>query len=134
MSSELSWKPKRVGPMYCSSGCGGGCQWKDWVRANTQAKQLAKVLGAGWSPEVWENLGWYFAAIHESNHIRVTPSGKRWRAFMGENMPGGRWSACADTPQAAVAETLAQAKVDRDRIQKLIASVEKSARRTKGGK
>lgn len=56
-----SWKPARHGIMYCSPACGCGCTWKDYQDAVADADALAKRLGEGWKPDVWENGGWHYS-------------------------------------------------------------------------
>jgi hypothetical protein len=54
------WTPKLEGAIYCSPACGGCCKKEDFDRASERAHAVAKMLGAGWVPRVWENLGWHF--------------------------------------------------------------------------
>jgi hypothetical protein len=71
-----SWTPilSADGQYYCSPRCGGGhfCR-KEWYdSAVSNAAKLAEVMGDGWTPNVFENLGWYYDA---SNGIgRITTS------------------------------------------------------------
>lgn len=55
-----AWKPKRHGNFYCSPACGGECTWAAYQKAVKDSKALAKKLGKGWKPRVWENLGWHW--------------------------------------------------------------------------
>lgn len=57
------WTPRhhQLG-IYCSPACGGRCTRVAYEEAVTEAAKLARHMGAGWSPEVWENSGWYFKA------------------------------------------------------------------------
>lgn len=59
---QLSWKAVRRGATYCSPGCGAKCTWEKYQHAKRMARALAKRLGPGWKPEVWENMGWHWKA------------------------------------------------------------------------
>ena len=67
----LSWKPRLQGEIYCSPACGGGCTKVAHDAAKKQASELAKQLGKGWKPHVWENLGWFAKAISSCGRIKV---------------------------------------------------------------
>lgn len=56
------WTPVRNGRVFCSPACGGRCTFAEYTKANKDAENLARTLGAGWKPRVWENLGWHFSA------------------------------------------------------------------------
>lgn len=60
---KLSWEPRSRGSIYCSSACGGDCTRGAYEFATKSAKALAKRLGKGWKPHVWENLGWHWIVI-----------------------------------------------------------------------
>jgi len=49
---------------YCSPACGGGkfCTKSDYDNAVKHANDLVAALGEGWSTDIWENLGWHYAA------------------------------------------------------------------------
>lgn len=72
-------KIKRLGKLYCGSGCGRGCTWAECQKAIVQANRLLKRLGKGWKPRVWENLGWHYEAVSRDATIRPpsTPSPPR---------------------------------------------------------
>lgn len=57
------YTPVRRGAIYCSPFCGHGCTWAKHQAAVKAAKALCKVLGKGWTPRVWENLGWHYEAL-----------------------------------------------------------------------
>lgn len=56
----LSWIPVRRGPIYCAPACGGRCTWAAYQQALKASRDIARRLGPGWEPNVWENLGWHF--------------------------------------------------------------------------
>ncbi len=64
------WTPIRDGAVYCSPACGGKCTMEDFEWATKEAEKLARLMGDGWEPHVWENLGWHYrvtngvAAVH----------------------------------------------------------------------
>lgn len=58
--TDKGWTPVRRGSIYCSPRCGGECTWKAFRAATDNAASLAKRMGGGWHPRVWENLGWHW--------------------------------------------------------------------------
>ena len=65
---ENRWIPERNGEIYCSPACGRGCTFQEYELAMYNAGALCKLMGAGWSPRVWENLGWHYTAKIESEN------------------------------------------------------------------
>lgn len=60
---KRDWTPVLCDGVYCSPACGGGkgvCDKSKYDLAVKKSKQLAKKLGDGWKPHVWENLGWFY--------------------------------------------------------------------------
>lgn len=58
----LSWTPRTLpGGIYCSPACGAACKKADHDRAVKKSAALARHLGEGWAPRVWENMGWHWA-------------------------------------------------------------------------
>lgn len=105
---ELSWKARRRGALYCAPACGGGCTRAAYERAVSESKKLAKHLGKGWRPEVWENLGWHWKVISPCRRWRVSPNVYRrkiesYSAALGQaDSPGARWIAHGKTPESAI--------------------------------
>ena len=60
--SDRGWTPVRRGHVYCSPRCGFKCTWEGYLDAYNRANGLVATLGAGWSPKVWENGRWNWAA------------------------------------------------------------------------
>ena len=58
---EPDWTPRNKGSLYCSPACGMGCTRADYEAALHDGAALAKQMGPGWIPDVWENLGWYYS-------------------------------------------------------------------------
>lgn len=58
------WTPAEAGKgaakTYCSPACGMGCLKSDYTHAMEKALELAHIMGDGWTPKVWENLGWHW--------------------------------------------------------------------------
>lgn len=100
---DAHWTPVLRGKTFCSPGCGGGCLRAALDLAHSRARALAGRLGKGWTPRVWENLGWHFSAINASSRLKVHPAAPgRWTAYLGEAEAGGRWAETAKTPEAAL--------------------------------
>lgn len=90
------WKPVRRGAIYCSPACGGGCTYEAYLQATIAAHKLALQCGTGFTPRVWENLGWHYAANSKSNQIKVHPYGggiRGYTVFFGSpDSPGGKYA------------------------------------------
>ena len=68
------WVPQsQPNGVYCSPACGFGCTQSEYDHATVEAAKLAALMGGGWAPRVWENLGWHWsvtkgvAEIHPSS-------------------------------------------------------------------
>lgn len=113
---ERRWTPRRRGHIYCSPGCGAGCTFAAFERAETEAAKLAKKLGRDWTPRVWENLGWHYEARSPCDRIRVSPfvfRGKieSYTAFIGDpEGAGGIWTGSGSNPTTALEEAKKQAR------------------------
>jgi len=101
----LSWKARRSGPLYCAPACGGKCTWADYTRAKASAAALAKRLGRGWKPRVWENLGWHYEVLDPSKMLRVSCHKTTYTAILN-----GQWVSHGKTPELVVADVLRQAR------------------------
>jgi hypothetical protein len=116
MARPLSWKAVRKGPRYCAPACGGGCTVTMYNAAVLGSRELAKRLGAGWEPHVWENLGWHYKAISPCGRIKVHPyiigcRAQSYSAFLGSpGVAGGRWVGDGGTPERAVRDVVRIAK------------------------
>lgn len=79
MTQPDGWKPRRRGTIYCSPLCGAGCTHAAFTRATRNARALAKRLGPGWRPKVWENMNWFYSAekgvveVHASENVGRKP-------------------------------------------------------------
>ena len=60
VATDGRWTPRLNGDVYCSPACGFCCKKADFDRATERAQAIAKMLGGGWEPRVWENGGWHF--------------------------------------------------------------------------
>lgn len=70
--------PVLRGKVYCSPWCGGGCTKAAHDECVRKAKALAKRMGKGWKPRVWENLGWHWNVFKGSSKthagiLEITP-------------------------------------------------------------
>ena len=118
----LSWKPRRRGAIYCSPACGHGCTYAEFERVTREAGELAKSLGPGWKPKVWENMGWHYKVVARGGTMKVHPSGPKpyhYTAFLGEG-DGGRWAESAPTAKQAIEDTLEVAKADIEHLQGIL--------------
>lgn len=81
-NKDLSWTPIEFGDVYCSTACGFGCKRAAYDRAVLEADVLAKKLGAGWAPKVWENCGWNYEAVKGA--AKVSPRRRPHGALTGD--------------------------------------------------
>lgn len=111
-SQHLDWKPVHRGAVYCSSGCGGGCTWKEYTEAKKKALALALSLGPKWRAKTNENLGWWHHAEYDVPGCYISVSGEHgsYSSLLNSEGPGGRWVGQGATPLLAVEDALRQAK------------------------
>ena len=88
--SSLNWTPIRRGKIYCAPACGGQCTFAAYREAQNRARSLAKKLGKGWTPSVWENIGWFYQVTSPDKMIVIHPrhacGGKSY--FVSFDAPG----------------------------------------------
>lgn len=116
------WKPVAGRDTLCAPGCGRGCTKKEHDRAVREGARLALSLGSGWSPEIWENLGWHWAAISPCGRIKVHPSSATgFHAFLGEpGCAGGRWAVYGKTARSSVRNVVRAARAELSKIGAMI--------------
>lgn len=118
MYTDQDFVPIAKGPIYCARFCGFKCTKKAFDTATKKAAALAKRMGPGWVPRVWENAGWHYSVVDASGCWKVY--GKNYggdsyySAYLGPQGGGGYWSASADTPEKAVKLVRKAAKPDLD--------------------
>lgn len=66
------WVPVLNGDIYCSPACGGKCKKSAYDQAVVDSNEMASLLGAGWKPIVFENLGWYWKI--EKGDLELRPA------------------------------------------------------------
>src|SRR5271170_7592802 len=72
----MNWKARtQSGGIYCSPACGARCRQAAYDRAKVESAALAKRLGQGWQPVVWENMGWYWSVEKCGLSLRQTYRG-----------------------------------------------------------
>jgi hypothetical protein len=121
--SKQERTPVRKGRIYCSPFCGYGCTYASFQDATKKSEALARSMGEGWASDVWENLGWHWRVVSEDGLLKVHPGrdGSYYTVFLGEG-PGGRWTAQAHDPKAAIAVLLPIAKTELALIQRMVKS------------
>lgn len=122
---RLSEKPRRLGDIYCSPWCGGKCKWEAYKKAKKESAKLARRLGKGWRPHVWENLGWHWQVIR--GEMSVNPnwaSVNTWKSRISSYTAAfSGWSATMKTPEAAVKKTIKMAKGELRNLDKRIRAI-----------
>ena len=119
----LSWDAKRRGGIYCAPACGGGCTWKSYLEAKAKGEALAKKMGAGWTPHVWENSGWHYC-VKKAKVLKLHCSYGCYSAYLGKTEAGGRWGFSSKSAKKAVAGVLAKAQEEVNEISLLLRLVE----------
>ena len=108
----LSWKPVRRGSVYCSSACGAGCTWLQYLEMREQGRTMRNLMDhpKQWRVCVRENMRWYVLLEHIPTDGRLTVwihrSG-RYSVLLSLDMPhAGDYDWTDDktfrSPQAAV--------------------------------
>lgn len=125
------WKPRRRlgGTIFCSPACGGNCKRADYDRAVKRSAALAKRLGEGWEPDVWENLGWHFKVtkgllevyVHDDHSGRRPKLATSFTAYL-QSHP--QFWANGPTAEAAIKNTIESAQTTQRRITNAIASLD----------
>lgn len=59
-------------PIDCE--CGLGCTRVAHEDAIKRADDLCVLLGNGWEPQVWDNLGWHYCVNNDAAGICISPS------------------------------------------------------------
>lgn len=71
------------------------------------AAKLARGLGRGWKPNVWENLGWHWEAVNAAGvGLRVRQFSRR--NFWCTTESGAQYHAVATTARSAVDKVLTE--------------------------
>ena len=133
----LSWKAVQRGTVRCAPACGAGCTQAAFELATKRAEALCKKLGDGWTPRVYENLGWHASVVGCAGHLKVhinvrgdtrtTDSAVYgYTAFLNPdaNGVGGVWAESGKTPEAAIKNTIAKMLAQRDELNEIYAVVE----------
>ena len=118
------WIAKRDGATYCAPACGRGCAYIEYTRAQRGARALARALGPGWVPRVWENLGWHYE-VHLPIEFRVEVHAQQYSAaptscgiFFGPDYLG-----CEDSPREALDAIWAAAVEQIDTAEKILDAI-----------
>jgi len=92
----------RRGSIYCAPWCGANCTWAAFQEATKRGEALAKLLGDGWKPRVWENMGWFYEVTNGILEVKTNRRrGKTTYSAWCQSNPqviGDYYS----TPQAAI--------------------------------
>lgn len=104
MRKSPNRKPVRRGlKFYCTKA-----HWQDYLEVRESAVALAKQLGPGWRPLVWENFGWNCRAYYRFGYLfmAVDPVDDKFQCAIGSGPgvgnPGFYEPAFYNTPEAAV--------------------------------
>ncbi|EOZ8645590.1 hypothetical protein ACQWTT_001341 [Acinetobacter baumannii] len=70
------WIPVLSGEIYCSPACGGKCKKAAYDKAVAESNEIAQILGEGWVPTVFENLGWHWKVEKGAIEVSLSTTGK----------------------------------------------------------
>lgn len=141
MSKKLSWKPIRRGTVFCSSACGAGCTYLQYLSALKAAKDCSAMMKTkGWKIRVYENMGWYWELFHKSGLLTVAGGqlpykqnpNSNFHAMLSCSGGGGCDPMFFDRkrfsdPNMAVSHRLNIARKSIARLQGLLCSIDKSS-------
>lgn len=91
----------------CAKWCGRGCTVGMYLDAKEKGAALAKKLGKGWKPRIFENLGWHYEAVDKSGFWKVhatspgCPADSQYIAYLG-----GLFHGFGGTPKSAIENTI----------------------------
>lgn len=122
------WTPVANGEFYGSPGCCNAkfCKREDYDRAVEHAAATAAALGEGWSPHVWENLGWHASATKGSISVSVIldrngfKGGPMHRIVSYSAFSDSRYSGSGKTPFLAICAMRREAEAERDRCERIM--------------
>lgn len=117
LDDPKGWVPILRGKIYCSPRCGGNCTLAAFQAATVAAEKLAKRLGPGWTPDVWENVGWHYKVVSPCRRLKLHgPYSARdcYMAFFGDKdmESGGTYAESGNTPTEAISATIETAAAD----------------------
>ncbi len=82
-----------------------------------ESAKLAALLGPGWEPRIWENMGWHWSIknrtidLHPNYNYFGGHEIKTYTAFLNaEGQGGGIWTYRGDTPIEAIEGVLDKAQ------------------------
>ena len=124
--------------VFCSPKCGHRCTKARHDLAWQRARALAKRLGDGWEPRVWENMGWHYD-VKKADCISVKEYWPRvyddssaieklaalvpesYTVFLHEvgGHGGGRWTGRGSTPEEAIADALGKLNAERAELEEI---------------
>lgn len=116
-----SWKPRKRGAIYCSPACGAKCLKADYDRCVREADALAKLLGPGWVPRIWENLGWHYEVGKDVATV--------WPNLRHSSRRGGGWTIMSYTASLSILPEWQTGKTATVALGRVLREAEVSARR-----
>ncbi len=120
--------PVRNGAVYCSPWCNNGCTHADYERATREAVLLARKMNvagpSGWSPRVWENLGWHFQIVKGTARISKIAAGA-YTVMYYTAIINGQYIGDGEAPEKAFQKALQRMKSLAEEIAEQIAALER---------
>jgi len=73
--------------------------FKSKKHAQQHCDKIQAVLGDGWTPDVWNNLGWHCCWIKGAAYLSYSPHSKTYSVLVGDlGSRSGRPELCGDVP------------------------------------
>lgn len=72
---KLNWIPiKGKDGTYCSSACGAGCTYKEFLQVTKFAESVKRMMNVSdeWNILIHENFGWFWGLRHRRGHLSVS--------------------------------------------------------------
>lgn len=119
---DLRNTPVLKGDIYCSPFCGGQCKKAAYDKAVSDSDLVAKTLGEGWNPRVYEKLGWHWKV--SKGHVEVSLSGDVFYACFQFNANNSHYyyNATNKCPREAVEDVRNQLSAAIDSLTRQLAS------------
>lgn len=86
----MSRTKKKVASSLVHCDCGGNCTYSSFLDVTTRTAKLCVRLGAAWSGNVRDNLGWHGAAKSPNGAVQVSlpkRGGDRYCAYFTTGSP-----------------------------------------------
>lgn len=107
---DVDWTPRLRNGIYCSPRCGCDCTKAAYDKAVKDSAALAKRMGDGWEPEVWENMGWHWRIDKGVFHLWPPKTYAKDDQYSAWFNGAHQFIACAKVPEDALGFVIQDAR------------------------